>query len=99
MIDKVLIDRLLKERNYNAIIDVLNKDYYSMIKDYLIKNNIQLNNNETMLDLLNILESKFPKHKGISKVLKTTLLLEEINDADIIDSLTENYITIKNRLT
>lgn len=99
MIDKILIKKLLKERNYNAIIDELNKEYYSIIKDFLIKNNIQLQNNETMLDLLNILEAKFPEHKGISKVLKSTLLLEEIDDEDIINSLTENYITIKNRLT
>ena len=99
MIDKILIKNLLKERNYNAIIDELNKEYYSIIKDFLIKNNIQLQNNETMLDLLNILEAKFPEHKGISKVLKSTLLLEEIDDEDIINSLTENYITIKNRLT
>ncbi len=99
MIDKILINKLLKEKNYNAIIDVLNKEYYSIIKDFLIKNNIKLENNETLLDLLNILETNFPKHKGVSKVLKTTLLLEEIDDADIINSLTDNYIPIKNRLT
>lgn len=99
MLNKSVVMSLLKDREYSKIVDYFSDEYKSILIKYLVKNNIKVTDNDTMIDLMYKVEINFPNHSGLMTLISMSLYNEDMTISDRIEKLIDNYNIINDRLT
>lgn len=99
MLNKEIINTLIETKQYSKLQNTFIDEYYLVIKNFLIKNNIHLNGNETLHNLLSSLKINFPEHKNIVHLINIPLLSEEMSDVEKVLEYMDDYNYIISALT
>lgn len=99
MLDKKVLIEFLNNKEYIKIIDYFSDEYKELLKNLLLKNNIEFNDNATINELFIIVEKEFPRFYGVIHIIKKSLYDEDITIQESLDNLISNYNYIKNELT
>lgn len=99
MLNRTVIMNLLKDNEYSKIVDYFSDEYRIILDDFLIKNDIKISSEDSMIDIMFKVEINFPRYSGLMMLLSNTLYNEDITAGDRIEKLIANYNTIKEQLT
>lgn len=99
MLNKNFIMNLLKDNEYAKIADYFSSEYKEILENFLLKNNIKISDDDSMIDIIYKVEINFPKYSGLMMLLSRTLYDEDITAGDRIEKLIDNYNLIKEQLT
>lgn len=99
MLNKTVIMNLLKDGEYAEIVEHFTVEYKSILQNFLLKNNIETTEDDSMIDIIYKVETNFPKHSGLMKLISRMLYNEDLIMADRIEKMIDNYKIIKERLT
>lgn len=99
MLNKKIIMDLLKDNEYAKIADYFSSEYKEILETFLLKNNIQISDDDSMIDIIYKVEINFPKYTGLMMLLSRTLYDEDVTPGDRIEKLIDNYNLVKEQLT
>lgn len=99
MLNKNFIMDLLKDNEYAKIADYFSSEYKEILENFLLKNNIQVSDDDSMIDIIYKVEINFPKYSGLMMLLSRTLYDEDVTPGDRIEKLIDNYNLVKEQLT
>lgn len=99
MLNKGVVMDLLNNGEFTKIVDYFSDEYRLILEDFLIKNNIGLDDDDSMIDVMYKVEVNFPKHSGLMMLISAALYNEDMTIGDRIEKLIDLYNTVKNRLT
>jgi len=99
MLSKVLVMDLLKNGEYAKIVEYFSNEYREILEIFLIKNNIEVSEENSMIDVMYKVEINFPKYSGLMMLISRALFNEDITIGDRIEKLIDNYNIIKEKLT
>lgn len=98
MLQKQEIMELLKNKEYEKIIHIFRKEYTEMIFEFAKKNNINTNDMEVE-ELIVIISESFPRLEGYMVTLSNLLTSPDLNIGEHLNSMLNNYDSIKDVLT
>lgn len=99
MLNKTVIMDLLKNGEYAEIVEHFTVEYKLLLQSFLTKNNIETAEDDSMIDIIYKVESNFPQHDGLMKLISRMLYNEDLIMADRIEKMIDNYKIVKERLT
>lgn len=99
MLNKDLVMNLLRNSEYSKIVDYFSDEYRNILEEFLIKNNVKISNEDSMIDVMYKVEVNFPKHSALMMLISVMLFNEDMAIGDRIEKLIDNYNIIKEKLT
>lgn len=87
MINKTEIDSLISEKKYNKALDYLYDYYTGLLKKILDKNEIEVRENDTLVDYIDLLKENIEKYKESLNVIVDNFFNEELDVEYKVESL------------
>lgn len=99
MLDKNKVMTMLKENNYNGIINHFEFEYSKLLKDFLISKNIEVLEDDKIIDFMYKVRINFPKYSTLMLNLSRKLYDEELSSMDRINKMIDMYKVLIEKFT
>ncbi len=99
MLDKDKIKEMLERKEYDKICDYFYEKYEEILRDFLLSNGINIDEECVLVNYINIMNNKFPKYSGVMSILIDYVSNSKYDNATRINLMIDLYKLLKERLT
>jgi len=90
---------LLKAGEYSKLVNYFSDEYRIILEEFLVKNKIEISDDDAMVDVIYKVKSNFPQHSGLMMLISMSLFNEDMTTGTRIEKFIDNYNITKERLT